>query len=113
MYASAIQMDAKRNTYAIKLPRIHWPKLKAPLKMYTVMLLTKAPMTPIDLRAWQARMGYTYVTAAAALGISRATFAEMLAGISRTTKKPIAIDKRTALACFAIEAGLNPAIDKH
>ena len=41
-------------------------------------------MTPDDLRAWQARMGYTYDTAAEALGVSRATYAEWLAGKSRT-----------------------------
>ena len=57
-------------------------------------------MTPADLRAWQARMGFTYETAAAALGISRSGFAKLLAG-----DHPI--DKRTALACAALAAGLG------
>ena len=57
-------------------------------------------MTPADLRAWQAHMGYTYDTAAAALGISRSGFAKLLAG-----DHPI--DKRTALACAALAAGLK------
>ena len=52
-------------------------------------------MTPSDLRAWQAHMGYTYETAAEALGLSRSGFAKLLAG-----DHPI--DKRTALACNAL-----------
>jgi transcriptional regulator with XRE-family HTH domain len=59
-------------------------------------------MTPADLRAWTQQMGYTsYEQAAAALGVSRATYAYWLAG------KP-AIDRRTALACAALAAGLRP-----
>ena len=61
-------------------------------------------MTPADLRAWQARMGFTYETAAAALGISRSGFAKLLAG-----DHPI--DKRTALACAALAAGLDELPD--
>ena len=57
-------------------------------------------MAPADLRAWQARMGYTYETAAEALGISRSGFAKLLAG-----DHPI--DKRTALACAALAAGMD------
>lgn len=58
-------------------------------------------MTPADLRAWQTLMGYTYETAAEALGMSRSGFAKLLAGANP-------IDKRTALACAAIAAGLGP-----
>ena len=57
-------------------------------------------MTPADLRAWQACMGYTYETAAEALGMSRSGFAKLLAG-----DHPI--DKRTALACAALAVGLE------
>jgi len=57
-------------------------------------------MTPEYLRSWQKRMGYTYDTAANELGVSRRTYAGWLAG-----KYPI--DRRTALACMAIEAGLK------
>ena len=57
-------------------------------------------MTPADLRAWQTQMGYTYETAAEALGISRSGFAKLLAG-----DHPI--DKRTALACAALAAGMD------
>lgn len=58
-------------------------------------------MSPADLRAWQAQMGYTYDTASAALGVRRSTYANWLAGTVR-------IDKRTALACAALAAGLVP-----
>jgi plasmid maintenance system antidote protein VapI len=57
-------------------------------------------MTSDDLRAWQAHMGYIYDTAAAALGMSRRAYAEMING--RTP-----IDRRTALACAALSAGLG------
>lgn len=57
-------------------------------------------MTPGDFRAWQAHMGYTYETAAEALGMSRSGFAKLLAG-----DHPI--DKRTALACAALAAGVG------
>lgn len=63
-------------------------------------------MTPEDMRAWQARMGYTYDTAAAALGVSRGTYADWLAGTSRTTGKPIKISRLVALACAALAAGM-------
>ena len=69
------------------------------------------PMTPADLRAWQAHMGYTYDTAAAALGVSRSSYADWVAGRSRTTGKPIKISRLVALACAALEnsAGKRPA----
>lgn len=57
-------------------------------------------MTPTDLRAWQASMGYTYETAAIALGMSRSGYAKLVGGQA-------GIDKRTALACAAIAAGLG------
>ncbi len=65
-------------------------------------------MTTDDLRAWQAHMGYTYDTAAKALGVSRSTYAEWVAGKSRTTGKPIKISRLVALACAALAAGLSP-----
>ena len=57
-------------------------------------------MTSDDLRAWQAAMGYTYDTAAEALGMSRSGYAKLVLGQSP-------IDRRTALACAAISAGLT------
>jgi transcriptional regulator with XRE-family HTH domain len=58
-------------------------------------------MTTDDLRAWQAQMGYTYETAAAALGMSRSGYAKLVLG-------HVGIDRRTALACAALVAGLRP-----
>lgn len=63
-------------------------------------------MTTEDMRAWQAHMGYTYDTAAQALGVSRAAYADWIAGRSRTTGKPIKISKLVALACAALAAGM-------
>lgn len=57
-------------------------------------------MTADDLRVWQASMGLTYDTAAEALGISRRTYADLL-------NRP-ELDRRTALACSALAAGLKP-----
>jgi len=59
-------------------------------------------MTPDTLRVWQATQNYTQQQAADALGINRASFAKLLDGRSP-------IDRRTALACAAISAGLEPA----
>lgn len=64
-------------------------------------------MTADDFRAWHQVMGYTYDTGAAALGVSRGTYADWLAGTSRTTGKPIRIKRTAALACAALAAGLG------
>lgn len=58
-------------------------------------------MTTNDLRAWQARMGYTYDSAAKALGVSRATYARFVAG-------PGDVSRTVALACAALAAGMEP-----
>ncbi|AVS73928.1 helix-turn-helix domain-containing protein [Paracidovorax cattleyae] len=64
-------------------------------------------MTSEDLRAWHAAMGYTYDTAARALGVSRATYADWVAGRSRTTGKPVQPSRAVGLACAALAAGLG------
>lgn len=55
------------------------------------------------LREWQKRMGFTYDDAAAALGMSRSSYAAFVA-----KSNPVFIDLRTALACAAIELGVEP-----
>ena len=65
-------------------------------------------MTHADFLAWHQAMGYTYATGAAALGVSRGTYADWLAGRSRTTGKPIKISRLVELACAALAAGLSP-----
>lgn len=63
-------------------------------------------MTPADFRAWHNAMGHTYDTGAKDLGVSRATYADWLAGTSRTTGRPIRISRLVALACAALAAGM-------
>lgn len=58
-------------------------------------------MTPADLRAWLAAMGYSNYRAAKELGCTATTVANWLDGTSK-------IDRRTALACAALTAGLAP-----
>lgn len=58
-------------------------------------------MTPDDLRAWQAHMGLTQRAAAIALGVTQAAYSRWVTGVT-------AIDRRTALACAALAAGLGP-----
>lgn len=65
-------------------------------------------MTPADLQIWQARMGLSQRSAADALGMSLPAYQAMLRGSSFSTGKPRRIDRRTALACAAIEAGIQP-----
>lgn len=65
-------------------------------------------MTPADLRAWQASVGLTAPKAAAALGVSYATYRDWLAGTSRTTGRAIALPPLLGLACAALEAGFRP-----
>ena len=63
------------------------------------------PTSPF--RDWQARCGLTDRKAAEALGVSLGTI-NALRGTRGSTRAPSALDMRTAYACAAIEAGLNP-----
>lgn len=65
-------------------------------------------MTNDRLRTWRTDMGYTQQVAADALGVTLATFQQWERGTSFATGKPVKIDRRTALACAAIRAGLAP-----
>lgn len=65
-------------------------------------------MTSIDLAAWRADLALTQRAAAQALGVTLATYQQLERGKNWATGKPISIDKRTALACAAIRAGLTP-----
>ena len=65
-------------------------------------------MTHADFLAWHQAMGYTYDTAAKALGVSRSSYADWIAGTSRTTGKPISLPPMLGLACAALAAGLGP-----
>lgn len=64
-------------------------------------------MTPDDLAAWREHMTYTQRQAAAALGITLATYQRLERGAEWTDGAAVAIDRRTALACAALAAGLS------
>lgn len=68
-------------------------------------------MTPADFQAWRQGMGYSQRAAAEALGVSLPTLQAWERGTAFATGKPVVIDKRTALACAAIAAGLLPLGD--
>lgn len=65
-------------------------------------------MTNAQLKTWRTDMGLTQQAAADALGVTLATFQQWERGASFATGKPVKIDRRTALACAAIRAGLEP-----
>jgi len=58
-------------------------------------------MRPKDLLAWQQCLKLSDRAAAKALGFKAAEYAALLAGT-------VPIDRRTALACAAVAAGLSP-----
>lgn len=60
------------------------------------------------LADWRARMDLSQRAAAAALGISLTTWQQLESGTSRQTGEPVEPDRRTLLACAALEAGLAP-----
>lgn len=65
-------------------------------------------MTPTSLRAWQSAMGYTQDRAAEALGMSPSGYKDLVLGVRRASGKPVEqLDRRTALACAALAAGLG------
>jgi hypothetical protein len=66
-------------------------------------LKSKFTMTTDKIRNWQRRMGYTNVQASVALGMSLSGYNQLRQGVSRTTGQDLAIDRRTALACVALE----------
>lgn len=65
-------------------------------------------MTRDDFQAWHKRRGYTYDSGAEALDVSRATYGNYLSGITASTGKPMVYSHMLALACAALEAGVQP-----
>lgn len=63
-------------------------------------------MTPSDLIAWEAHMGLTQRRAAEALGVSLPTYQQFRRGARFKDGAPVEIDRRTALACAALAAGI-------
>ena len=64
-------------------------------------------MTPADLAAWRERMAFTQRQAAAALGITLPTHQRLERGAEWADGAPVAIDRRTALACAALAVRLD------
>ena len=58
-------------------------------------------MSPADLRAWRTHMAWSQTQAADKLGITQQVY-------SRHERGEVKIDRRTALACSALAAGLGP-----
>ena len=56
-------------------------------------------------------MGYTNVEAAQALGMSLSGYLQQRLGVNRTRGTPIEIDRRTELACIALEAMVHGRLD--
>lgn len=65
-------------------------------------------MTPEQLARWRTDLGLTHRAAAEALGIALVSYQEIERGTRFANSKPAPIDRRTALACAAIRAGLVP-----
>lgn len=63
-------------------------------------------MTPIDLSAWREHMHLSQREAASALGVSLPTYQRLERGAEWADGAPVQIDRRTALACAALAAGL-------
>lgn len=59
------------------------------------------------VRNGRAHMGYSQRAAARALGMSLPGYQRMERGADFATGKPVEIDRRTALACGAIAAGIG------
>lgn len=66
-------------------------------------------MTPDDFKAWRERMGYSMQAAATALGISKPSVVNYERGSRREDDRTVAIPRTVALACAALEQGLEPA----
>ena len=63
-------------------------------------------MSPADLAAWELHMGYSQRQAAEALGVTLPTYQQWRRGARFKDDVPVEIDRRTALACAALAAGL-------
>lgn len=64
-------------------------------------------MTPADLAAWRKHMAYTQREAAQALGVTLTTYQRLERGAEWSDGAAVTVDRRTALACAALAAGLD------
>jgi len=64
-------------------------------------------MTAEELKLWRQRMGWIQQKAADELGVTKTTYQALERGTSFATGKPVKIDKRTILACTALEHSMK------
>lgn len=64
-------------------------------------------MTWRDLQAWRERIGVSQGRAAELIGVSVATYKALERGTHWGSNKPYPIDRRTMLACAAVESGVE------
>ena len=64
-------------------------------------------MTSDEIKQWRQQMGYTQRQAAEALGIALNNYQALERGMSWGKNTPLAIDRRTELACAALAAGIT------
>lgn len=64
-------------------------------------------MTPENFKAWRRKMTLSQRAAANALGVALSTLQTWERGTAFATGKPVEIDRRTALACAALAAGIE------
>lgn len=60
------------------------------------------------LKDWRSRLALSQRAAAQALGVTLQTYQDLERGITLATGKPRELDKRTRLACAALEQGIEP-----
>lgn len=61
-----------------------------------------------EIRQWRSRLGLSQRAAAKALGVTLQTYQDLEKGTTLATGKPRELDRRTRLACAAIERGIEP-----
>lgn len=60
-----------------------------------------------ELKSWRVRRGWSRPEAAAALGVSVSTLVNYEAGVRRDTGDPVIVPRYIALACAAIDRGVE------
>lgn len=64
-------------------------------------------MTPTAFIKWMTRHKFTNKAAANTLGISVSAIVDLRQGVTRSTGASRLLDRRTELACMAVDAGLH------
>lgn len=73
----------------------------------TSMEIEKRAATNQQLRGWRERMGMTQREAAAALDLALNNYQRLERGVDWNSDRQVFLDRRTELACIAIESGFR------